>query len=206
MDETGLRQRKKLRTRETIVTAALDLFAQRGYQQTTVADIAEAAEVSKGTLFAYFPSKEDIVFADTAPLRDELFHELRHRTDGQSALQTLRSYAADHMATPGPRELLRERLIGEDEGLRMTYRARMAEAEDAIAAAIAADLGEPADGIRPRFAAAAAVAALQIAKEHARRSRRSSSREATAVIDDAISFLDGGLRAIATRPRGRAAR
>ena len=58
---------------------ALDLFAERGYQQTTVAEIAEAAEVSKGTLFAYFPSKEEIVFADTSPLRDQLCHELRHR-------------------------------------------------------------------------------------------------------------------------------
>src|SRR6478752_7646129 len=192
MDETGLRERKKLRTRETIVAAALQLFSERGYQQTTVADIAEAAEVSKGTLFAYFRSKEDIVFADTEPLRDEL----RHRSQGLSALQTLRSYAGDHMATPSERELLRERLIDEDEGLRMTYRARMAEAEDAIAAAIAVDLGEPADGIRARFAAAAALAALRIAKEHARASRRASSREAIAVIDDAIAFLDGGLRAI----------
>jgi len=206
MDETGLRERKKLRTRETIVAAALQLFSERGYQQTTVADIAEAAEVSKGTLFAYFRSKEDIVFADTEPLRDELFHELRHRTQGLSALQTLRSYAGDHMATPSERELLRERLIDEDEGLRMTYRARMAEAEDAIAAAIAADLGEPADGIRARFAAAAALAALRIAKEHARASRRASSRQAMAVIDDAIAFLDGGLRAISAGSSGKAAR
>ena len=205
MDD-GLRARKKQRTREAIVSVALELFATRGYQQTTVAEIAEAAEVSKGTLFAYFPSKEDIVFADTAPLREELFHELRHREQGRSALETLRSYAADHMGAPAPRELLRERLIAEDEQLRMHYRARMSEVEDAIAAAIAVDLGEPADGMRPRFAAAAVLAALTIAKEHARRARRArSSGEAGLVIDEAIVFLDAGLRAIAPPPTRRAA-
>ena len=91
MLETGLRERKKQRTRETIVTAALELFAERGYQQTTVAEIAEAAEVSKGTLFAYFPSKEEIVFADTAPLREELLRELQPPHGGLSAQETLRA-------------------------------------------------------------------------------------------------------------------
>ncbi len=102
MGELGLRERKKLRTREAIATVALDLFAERGYQQTTVAEIAEAAEVSRGTLFAYFPSKEEIVFADTSPLREQLCHELRHRSSGLSAVDTLRAFVADHMITPGP--------------------------------------------------------------------------------------------------------
>src|SRR5262249_43771945 len=115
MIEQGLRERKKQRTREAIATVALALFAERGYQQTTVAEIAEAAEVSKGTLFAYFPSKEEIVFADTAPLREDLCRELRHRTKGMSALETLRAYMTDHVVVPGERELLRERLIAENE-------------------------------------------------------------------------------------------
>ena len=80
----GLRERKKQRTRETIVTVALELFAERGYQQTTVAEIAEAAEVSKGTVFAYFPSKEDIVFADTAPVCEDLLRQLRDREPDRS--------------------------------------------------------------------------------------------------------------------------
>jgi len=81
----GLRERKKQRTQETIVTVALELFAERGYQQTTVAEIAEAAEVSKGTVFAYFPSKEDIVFADTAPVCEDLLRQLRDRAPDRSA-------------------------------------------------------------------------------------------------------------------------
>ena len=205
MGELGLRERKKLRTRELIATVALDLFAEHGYQQTTVAEIAEAAEVSKGTLFAYFPSKEEIVFADTSPLRDQLCHELRHRSNGLSAVDTLRAFVADHMITPGPREALRERLIAENEQLRVHYRARLAEIEDALAEAIAADLGEPADGPRPRFAAAAALAAISIAKAQARsvHGATASRTQAVEVLDQAAAFLEGGLAAIGATPARR---
>ena len=72
------------------------------------------------------------------------------------------------MSCPIERELLRERLIAENEQLRSHYRARLAEVEDAMAAAIAVDLGDAADSLRPRLAAAAVMAALTVAKEHAR--------------------------------------
>ena len=205
MDETGLRERKKLRTRETIVTAALQLFTERGYQQTTVAEIAEAAEVSKGTVFAYFPTKEDIVFADTAPVCDDLLRRLRERPQDRSAVDVLRSFIGDHIIAPDERRLLRERLIAGDEQLRSHYRARLAEIEDAIAVAIAEDLGDAPDALRPRLAAAAVIAGLTVAKDHARRVRgRSASREeAEAVLDEALAFLEGGLAAVAGRPVAR---
>lgn len=194
----GLRERKKQRTRETIVTVALELFAEHGYQQTTVADIAEAAEVSKGTVFAYFPTKEDIVFADTAPVCDDLLHQLRERPADRSALDVLRSFMGEHVVAPDERRLLRERLIASDEQLRSHYRARLAEIEDAMAAAIAGDLGAGPDDLRPRLAAAAVMAALAVAKDHARRVRgRTASREeAAAVLDEAVAFLTAGLAAM----------
>ncbi|NAS26708.1 TetR family transcriptional regulator [Herbidospora sp. NEAU-GS84] len=64
MNSPGLRERKKEKTRRTIQEHALRLFAEQGYDATTIEQIADAAEVSPSTLFRYFPTKEDIVVQD----------------------------------------------------------------------------------------------------------------------------------------------
>lgn len=61
---TGLRERKKLRTRAAIQKEALRLFLKKGYEETTIEDIAEAVEISPSTFFNYFPNKEAVVFQD----------------------------------------------------------------------------------------------------------------------------------------------
>ncbi|MET7336088.1 TetR family transcriptional regulator [Nonomuraea sp. NPDC005650] len=67
MESGGLRERKKARTRETILREAFRLFRERGYNATTVDQIAEAAEISPATFFRYFPTKEDLVTLDHFP-------------------------------------------------------------------------------------------------------------------------------------------
>jgi AcrR family transcriptional regulator len=61
----NLRERKRERTRQALVAAAYDLFASRGFEATTIADIAARAEVGTRTFFSYFPTKEDILFPES---------------------------------------------------------------------------------------------------------------------------------------------
>jgi AcrR family transcriptional regulator len=64
MTVAGLRERKKQKTKASIQREALRLFKKRGYDETTIEDIAEAAEISPSTFFNYFPTKEDVVIYD----------------------------------------------------------------------------------------------------------------------------------------------
>src|SRR5579862_8124120 len=80
----GLRERKRLRTRDTIVRVALELFAERGYQSTTLVQVAAAAEIAPSTLHRYFRSKEDLVFSEFEGLRDSCRSHIIERPAGQT--------------------------------------------------------------------------------------------------------------------------
>lgn len=82
--ELGLRERKKLRTRQLIAETAMRLFAERGFDAVPVAEIARAAEVSEATVFNYFPTKEDLVYRGMEAFEDELLATVRDRPAGES--------------------------------------------------------------------------------------------------------------------------
>jgi len=86
----GLRERKKQRTREQLVRVSTRLFAERGFENVTVAEIAVAADVSKMTVFNYFPFKEDLVFDVHERMAESLARAVRERAVGRSALRGLR--------------------------------------------------------------------------------------------------------------------
>jgi AcrR family transcriptional regulator len=88
-----LRARKKQRTREQIALAAARLFAQQGFDQTTIAEIARAADVSEQTVYNYFPNKEQLVFDEDAAFEARLVSMVRDRAPGKSLSESVRREA-----------------------------------------------------------------------------------------------------------------
>jgi AcrR family transcriptional regulator len=196
---TGLRERKKQRTREAIVRAAHELFTERGYHATTLPDIAEAADVSTRTIFGYFPSKEDILFCDFPAMREALARALAERPEGQDALDVVREFIlSTHQAKRSELDEQLHRVVESDETLRSHLRARFAQLEELVAAAIAEDLGAGENDVRPQVVAASMVAAFDGLFDTEAKTKPRTADEVAALIDPVMTFLRGGLEALKT--------
>jgi AcrR family transcriptional regulator len=204
----GLRERKKQQTRQAIHDAAMRLFAERGFEATTIAEIAAAADISPRTFFAYFPSKEEVVFAKFEPAFEDFDRTMTERAPGTTALEALRTWigrAAKEYTGDTDAARLEARLRHESPAVAACDLQHMRQFEERFAAAVGEDLGEPADALRPRLVAAAAVAALQASSHHADAILESDPEAAEAMmadpaplIDDALRFLEAGLAALRT--------
>ncbi|MFD7105825.1 TetR/AcrR family transcriptional regulator [Streptomyces celluloflavus] len=86
----GLRERKKQRTHDALIRAALELFTDQGYEATTIDEIAEAVDVSQRTYFRYFANKEEVVFAVQEMVEARFVAELRGRPASEAPLTALR--------------------------------------------------------------------------------------------------------------------
>ena len=105
----GLRERKKRAARETITAAAWRLFAERGFDHVTVAEVAAAAQVSEKTVFNHFPTKEDLAFAGREQGLMQLVADIRERPPGTPVLDVFRALTAtviDVLVARGDEELL----------------------------------------------------------------------------------------------------
>lgn len=193
----GLRARKKQQTRETIVRCAMELFAERGFDATTIADIAEAADIAPRTFFGYFPSKEDVVFHDFETMFADFDARVRERAHGVTAFEALRAWIVEIITDDDdPFEEHRHCLIAETPSLEVHQRANMGRFQEVLTAAVAVDLEVPPDALRARMVSAAAVAALESLREL--KDDESGPEQAIAVMDEVLVFLQGGLDALRT--------
>jgi len=96
--EPGLRERKKERTRSLIADAAHRLFVERGFEEVTVAEVARAADVSEGTVFNYFPTKEDLFYGRMEAFEAALVEAVRQRPAGESVAAAFRRFVLDRSA------------------------------------------------------------------------------------------------------------
>jgi AcrR family transcriptional regulator len=95
MASTGLRERKKARTRRHIADTAARLFAERGYEHVAVSDVARAAEVAEQTVYNYFRSKEQLVTDRDEQIQDRLSELIRERGAGVSPAAAVRAFVLE---------------------------------------------------------------------------------------------------------------
>ncbi|MGO9958052.1 MAG: TetR/AcrR family transcriptional regulator [Solirubrobacteraceae bacterium] len=198
----GLRERKKQQTRETIARAALLLFAKRGFGDTTLAEIAEAADVSPRTIFAYFDSKEDILFAQESTFLAELKRRLDERPEGSTTIDALREFVSSLTPLTEEGRLCKE-VVAADPELQMKQRARYSELQPMLAESIAKDLDTGPADIRPLLVAASMIAALTSVRDSFVEAKTDgtpmSHEQSLAVIDQLLEFMRGGLEAMRHR-------
>ncbi|WP_329240147.1 TetR family transcriptional regulator [Actinoallomurus sp. NBC_01490] len=146
---TSLRERKKARTRAEIQRHALRLFAERGYDATTVEDIADAAEVARSTFFRYFATKEDVVlFDDVDPQLEDALAAIPAGTPLLAALiQAIRATFAELDEHKRVHEELRMRLVRTVPEIAAARRARGAWDVEQAARLVASALGRTPDDI-----------------------------------------------------------
>lgn len=161
----GLRERKRRRTRETIVRAALQLFSQHGYRATTLTQIAAAAEIAPSTLHTYFASKDDIIFGPHEAVRASVTTRIHDRPQSETLSDALRVWTSEVLPTLLNSESetahrQRRTAIDSDKTLQAAERLRLARLEDTFAEAFADDLGETAQDLRARLMASLATNGL----------------------------------------------
>ena len=209
MSETatpGLRARKKERTRRLIADTAQALFRERGFDRVTVAEVAAAADVSEGTVFNYFPTKEDLFWSGMEVFEARLVEEVAARPDGETVLAAFRKVVLDgipRLADPSRAGVIAaaRSTIQASEGLRAREREIVARYTAELADVIAADTGARPHDAEPLVAFVhERVAAGESGPKLAAAARAQARR--------VFSLLGDGLGGYAARPRsaGRAAR
>jgi AcrR family transcriptional regulator len=189
---TGLRERKKAKTRLAIREHAMALFKDQGYDKTTVEQIAAAAEVSPSTFFRYFPSKEEVVLQDDY---DALLIAAFHAQQvGVPPLQALRNAISEvFLSMPEGQqaeEADRIRLMTEVPELRARMLAQVSEMIQMLAEAVAERVGRQSDDFEVRtFAGALVGVALGIAAS----SGDDPGNDYLKQFDRALALLEAGL-------------
>jgi AcrR family transcriptional regulator len=208
--QPGLRERKKQQTRQLIADTARRLFAKRGFDEVTVAEIAREANVAEKTVFNYFPTKEDLFYSQLEAFEERLLDAIRLRGPGESALAAFRGFLLEPRgvfamdAPGGDAEATRRlrtvtRVITDSPALLARERQVFDHYNDALATLLAEETGSSADDVQPHAVAGALLAVHRALIDYSRRralagARASQiSRELRAQGRKAFARLEEGL-------------
>src|SRR5882757_11533391 len=206
----GLRERKKLMTRGAILDAAQSMFAERGFDHVTVAEIADAVNISPKTVFVYFSAKEDLVFDGEAEMRERIVARIRDRAPGETPLRAMDGLLSDLMAESGA-EVVTElakwrRMMGDSPVLQSRMRLLWERFEDALAAALAEEAGRERYDPVSRVAAAQLILIFRLAASEEilgyARARPSEAQRAAVRdwLDVSLAQIGGGIGEYLRRP------
>jgi len=181
MTDLGLRERKKARTRQAIADAAARLFAQRGYEQVAVSDVAREAEVSEQTVYNYFQTKEQLVTDRDQLVQHELSRMIRTRVPGTTPAAAIREFVLD--TVEGIRRIPAEQWRGELgflAAISPTIHRLSLEMSDRQASALAAAITET-EAIAPEIAKLRGIALASVFQiiitEAGRRTREGQNQD-----------------------------
>jgi AcrR family transcriptional regulator len=184
MTHPSLRERKRARTRQAIADAAARLFAERGYEQVAVSDVAREAEVSEQTVYNYFQTKEQLVTDRDQLIQEELSRLIRTRAPGATPAAAIRGFVLD--TVDGIRRIPARQWRGEIGYLAAvspTVHRLSLEMSDRQASALAAAIAET-DGVAPEIAKLRGIALASvfqiIVTEAGRRTREGQSPDQVA--------------------------
>lgn len=153
----GLRERKKVRTRDAILHAAIELFERKGYEHTTVEEIAEAADVSPRTFFRYFDSKVEAVMTPKDD-RSDFSSLIAARPPEEGPVEAMRQVVRSTLGAlvvENPLMVRQMRIMMGTPSLNAVAREHFNEHSADMASEFAERLGVPADDLRPHVIAAA---------------------------------------------------
>jgi AcrR family transcriptional regulator len=195
--KVGLRERKKERTRSELTDAAFRLFAERGFDETTIEDIVEQVEVSPRTFFRYFDSKEDVVIGFFDDMGLELRAMLTARPPDEPPFEALRTALGsliDQYEERAERVMAAKRLAHETPAIRARLLDKHARWENWVTEVLCDRLGESEqDDPRARLIAAVALAAYGTAVNSW--CTGEGERDLHALVDDALREVGQGFDA-----------
>jgi AcrR family transcriptional regulator len=182
--QPGLRERKKQQTRRLIADTARHLFAERGFERVSVAEVAREADVAEATVFNYFPSKEDLVFSGLERFEDELLGAIRARPPGETILGafarfvlTPRGFLAARDEESAERLLEVSRMIASSPALLAREQQILARYTASLTRLIADETGAADDDPRPAVAASALIGVHRTLIDHVRRHLLAGDRD-----------------------------
>jgi AcrR family transcriptional regulator len=190
---SGLRERKKQKTKEAIQREAMRMFQERGYDETTIEQIAEAAEISPSTFFNYFPTKEDVVLYDRY---DPMMASLMLSRPSNEPPSVVMTYVFEALAGMLERDrdiiLARARMALQVPALRARFWEELERARDLVSSIIAARTGRDSEDFELKILSMVLVAAaFEASQEWVRRDGRGSMFE---LVNQAVDVVQMGQR------------